>query len=80
MHETHLFKHIPAFLAQEEEKSGKKVKTLYATISEFGSFKEPQVHEHVKDALKSSKWEGMNLVVITIPFGPDFEITKIEFE
>ena len=80
MHETNLFKNIPGYLTQEETSLGKDIKKLYVTISEFGSFSEAHVREHFTDTLRATKWASLDITVITIPFGPEFEITKIEFE
>jgi Zn finger protein HypA/HybF involved in hydrogenase expression len=80
MHETHLFKNILKYLDEEEKISSKKITKVYISLSEFGSIRETHLKEHFKEEAAGTKWEGLEIEIIQVPFGPELEIIRLEFE
>lgn len=80
MHETHLLKNIFQYLENEEKKSCKKIKRLYVSLSNFGSLNKDHFLEHYKESTIGTKWQNLNLEIKNIPYGPELEITRIDFE
>lgn len=80
MHETHLIENILGFLEKEERASSKRIGKIYISISEFGGLSEEHFMEHYKDKAKGTKWEPLKIEVNKVPYGPELEITKIEFK
>jgi Zn finger protein HypA/HybF involved in hydrogenase expression len=79
MHETHLLNNIFKYLEVQEEKSSRKIKKVQIAISEFGSLSADHFLQHYKEAACGTKWEVLELEVNLIPFGPELEITGVEF-
>lgn len=79
MHETHILERIFNYLQDREDTLQRKIKKVYITISEFGGIKEEHLRECLKKAASGTKWEMLEVEVIRIPFGPELEITKIDF-
>ncbi len=79
MHDTHLLKNILKYLENQENLSSRQVKKVNIAISEFGSFSKEHFLEHYRQAVSGTKWEALKLEVDSIPFGPELEITGIEF-
>ena len=80
MHETHLIKNIFGFLQNEEESSLKQINAITMNLSEFGSFSKDHFMEHFNDEAKGTKWGNIVVNVNTIPYGPELEITQIEYK
>ncbi|MDD5561812.1 MAG: hypothetical protein PHT50_06785 [Candidatus Omnitrophica bacterium] len=80
MHDTHLFKNILKYLEEQEELSSRKVKKIFVSISEFGALNKEHFLEHYKQAVSGSKWQDLEVAVNVIPFGPELEITGLEFK
>ena len=80
MHETDILESIFKYLQDREDASRRKIKKVYMTISEFGGMKEAHLKEHLKRLAAGTKWEALGVELIMIPFGPELEITKIDFE
>ena len=80
MHETHLLKNIFQFLNKEEELSSKKVKKIYISLAEFGGISAEHFKEHYKKESQGSKWESLELEIKKIPYGPELEITQLDFQ
>jgi Zn finger protein HypA/HybF involved in hydrogenase expression len=80
MHETGLFKNILRFLDEEEKCSCKRIKKVYIALSEFGGISEEHLREHFKEESYATKWEGLEIEVEKIPFGPELEIKRLDFE
>ncbi|MEW6170340.1 MAG: hypothetical protein AB1472_02095 [Candidatus Omnitrophota bacterium] len=80
MHETHLFKNIFRYFENEEKKSSKKIKKVYISLSEFSSFKKGHFLQHYKESIIGTKWQDLDLELNNVPYGPELEITKIDFE
>jgi len=80
MHDTHLLKSILKYLEDQEDLSSRKIKKVYFSISEFGSLSKEHFLEHYKQAVCGSRWQNLEVAVNIIPFGPELEITGLEFE
>ena len=79
MHETHVVGNILKYLEEEEKASGRKPKKIYISLSEFGGISQEHFLEHYQDEARGTKWEQLTLEIKRIPFGPEVEITRIEF-
>lgn len=81
MHETHLLEKIFRYLQEEEKKPGpRQIKKVYISLSEFGGIKEEHFRRHFNEAAMGTKWESLKLEIKKIPYGPEIEITKLDFE
>jgi len=80
MHETYIIKNIIRFFDQEEAKSSKKIRKVYVVLSEFGNIIPEHFIEHYKEGSRGTKWESVDLDIQRIPYGPELEITRLEFE
>lgn len=80
MHETHLMANLLKYLESEEKGSGVKLKKIYISISEFGGLTEGHFMEHFLEKAKGTVWEPLEIEFKKVPYGPEFEITKLEFE
>lgn len=80
MHETHLIENIFQYLEQEERVSRRRIKKIYISLSKFGSISEEHFWEHYREKCIGTKWEGVDLEVAKIPYGPELEITRLDFE
>ena len=80
MHDTHLLKSIFKYLENQEGLSSRKIKKVYLSISEFGSLNKEHFLEHYRRAVCGSRWQNLEVVVEIIPFGPELEITGLEFK
>jgi Zn finger protein HypA/HybF involved in hydrogenase expression len=78
MHETHLFKNVLAYLEKEEKASSKRIKKIHVSLSEFGGLSREHFLGHFKEAASGTRWERLEIETVSIPYGPEFEITKIE--
>ena len=80
MHETRLLEKIFQYLEKEEKKLGsKRIKKVYISLSEFGGIKEEHFGMHFNEAAMGTKWKSLKLEIKKIPFGPEIEITKLDF-
>lgn len=79
MHDSHLLKNMFNFLDNEEASENRKIKKISVSLSEFGSFSKEHFLEHFNDYKKGTKWNGLKVAIEKIPFGPEFELTKIEY-
>ena len=79
MHETHIFKNMLAYLEGEEKTASRRIRKLCVTLSEFGGIKDEHFIEHCREAFAGTRWEALDIEINKIPYGPEFEITKIEF-
>lgn len=80
MHETHIIENILEFLEKEERSSSKTIGKIYISLSEFGGLSEEHFMEHYKDKAKGTKWEDLAIEFNKVPYGPELEITRIEFK
>lgn len=80
MHETHLLGNIFQYLDKEEKQSSRKIKKIYLSLSEFGGTSEEHFRAHYKVASQGTRWESLNIEIKKIPFGPELEITRLDFE
>lgn len=80
MHETYIIKNMIRFFSQKEAESSKKIKKVYVVLSEFGNITPEHFIEHYKDESRGTQWEFVDLDIKKIPYGPELEITKLEFE
>jgi len=79
MHETNLIKNIFQYLANEEKLSSKKIKKVYISLSEFGGISVEHLREQYKKESRGTKWESLDVEIKKIPFGPELEITQLDF-
>ena len=80
MHESHLLKNIFVYLDREEKISSRRIKKIYISLSEFGGMNEERFKEQYKKESRGTKWESIDLEIKRIPFGPELEITRLDFE
>jgi Zn finger protein HypA/HybF involved in hydrogenase expression len=80
MHETHLIKNIFQYLDKEEKLSPKRIKKIFISLSEFGGISEEHFREHYRIESRGTKWDALKLEIKQIPYGPELEITKLDFE
>ncbi len=79
MHDTHLLKNILKYFEDQEKLSSRKIKKAHFSISEFGSLSKRHFLEHYQQAVYGTKWQGLEIEINTMPFGPELEITGLEF-
>ena len=80
MHETHLLENIFQYLDKEEKQSRRKIKKIYISLSEFSGISESHFLGHYKEKSSGTKWESLDLEIRKIPYGPELEITRLDFE
>ncbi len=80
MHESHLFKNLIRYLEKEEKQSGRRIVKAHLSLSEFGGLNKGHFLGHFREAAKGTKWEPLKFSFKKIAYGPEFEITKIDFE
>lgn len=80
MHETRLLERIFQYLDAEEQSSSKKIKKIYISLSEFGGISKEHFLEHSKEESKGTKWELLEIEIKKVPYGPELEITKLDYE
>lgn len=79
VHETHLFNNFLKYLEKEEKSSSRRISKICVALSEFGGLSESHFLEHFREAAAKTPWEAIEIEITKIPYGPEFEITKIEF-
>jgi len=80
MHETHLLDSIFKYLSQEEKISSKKIRRVCLSLSEIGGISETHFREHFAAQAAGTKWAGLEWEFKSAPFGPELEITRLDFE
>lgn len=80
MHESHLFKNVLRYLEEEQKSSSGRIKKIYVSLSAFGGLSEEHFREHFQEASRGTSWDSLDMEVKKIPYGAEFEITKVEFE
>jgi Zn finger protein HypA/HybF involved in hydrogenase expression len=80
MHESGLIRKIFQYLDEEERLSSRNIKKIYISLSEFGGINEERFKEQYKKESRGTKWESIDLEIKRIPFGPELEITRLDFE
>ena len=79
MHDTHILKSIFQYLELQEKSSSCKIRKVSISISEFGSLSREHFLEHFKQAALGTKWQELEVEAKLIPFGPELEISGLEF-
>lgn len=79
MHETHIVESILRYFEAEERSLQKPIKKVYIALSEFGGMSKEHFMEHFREAVAASKWQSIDVEIKKIPYGPELEITRIEF-
>ena len=79
MHETHITENILKYLAREEGSTQRRIKKICVRLSEFGGISPGHFLEHFRESSAGSRWQGLDVEVQKIPYGPELEITRIEF-
>jgi Zn finger protein HypA/HybF involved in hydrogenase expression len=79
MHETHLIKNIFQYLDKEEKLSSKRIRKIYISLSEFGGIGEEHFKEQYKKESLGTRWEPLELEIKKIPYGPELEVTRLDF-
>lgn len=79
MHETHLLANIFKYLQEEEKASCRRIKKVYISLSEFGGISEEHFRQHYSQEAAGTKWLTLDLEFKKIPWGPELEITKLDF-
>lgn len=79
MHDTHILKNIFKYLQEQEDQACRKLKKVHFSISEFGGFNQEHFLRHYQQAVGATRFQGLEIAVKTIPFGPELAITGLEF-
>jgi len=79
MHESSLLKNILKYLEGQEQASSRGIRKIYVSLSLFGGIKKNHFLEHYKEMSAGTKWESLDIEVKEIPYGPELEITGIDF-
>ena len=79
MHETHIAGNILKYLKEEEDSSQRRIKKICVRLSEFGGISSGHFLEHFREEARGSRWQGLEVEVQNIPYGPELEISRIEF-
>lgn len=79
MHDTYLLKNILKYLQEQEDQASRKLRKVRLSISEFGSLNKEHFLQHYQQAVLGTRFEGLEVAVDTISFGPELEITGLEF-
>ncbi|MDD5439861.1 MAG: hydrogenase/urease maturation nickel metallochaperone HypA [Candidatus Omnitrophica bacterium] len=79
MHERGLVRGIFKYLDEEEAATGRRIKKIYVALSEFGSLTKEHFADHFRAEAHGTPHENTDLAIATVPFGPELEITKIDF-
>ena len=80
MHEKALFKNMFRYLGSEESRASRKIRKLCVSVSEFGGIKTEHFLEHYRNFSAGTRWEDVEIELKMMPYGPEFEITRIDFE
>lgn len=80
MHEAHLLENIFKYLDSEEKVSSKKITKVYISLSDFAGVREEHFREHYKAESVGTKWEALDLEIKRVPYGPELEITRLDFK
>jgi Zn finger protein HypA/HybF involved in hydrogenase expression len=80
MHESHLLETIFKYLDKEERESSKRIRKVYISLSEFGGISEEHFKKHYREGAAGTKWENLQVQIAKIPYGPELEITRLDFE
>jgi len=80
MHETSLIKKIFQYIDRQEKLSSRKIKKIYVSLSEFGGIKEEHFKNHYRNEATGTRWERVDIEIKRIPYGPELEITRLDFE
>jgi Zn finger protein HypA/HybF involved in hydrogenase expression len=80
MHETHLVKNIFKYLDKEERSASKRIIKIYILLSEFGGISEEHFNEQYKKESQGTKWESLKIQIKKVPYGPELEIARLDFE
>jgi len=79
MHETRLIEDIFRYLDQEERLSSKRIKKICISLSEFGGLSAQHFKEQYQKESRGTKWESLDIEINKIPYGPELEITRLDF-
>jgi Zn finger protein HypA/HybF involved in hydrogenase expression len=79
MHETHILENIFQYLDKEEKSSSRRIKKICVSLSEFGTMSEEVFKEQYRRGSAGTKWESLEIEIKKIPFGPELEITRLDF-
>ncbi len=79
MHESYLLKNLFRYLEKEEKLSAKKLIKIYISLSELGGISEEHFREHFRNEVVGTKRESLEIEIKKTPFGPELEITKLDF-
>lgn len=79
MHETRILGSIFEYLNEEERAASRKIRKIHITLSEFGGINKERFLGHFKEKSKGSKWEILEIEIKKVPYGPELEITKLDF-
>jgi Zn finger protein HypA/HybF involved in hydrogenase expression len=80
MHQTHLLEKILQYLDKEEKSALRRIKKVYISLSEFGGINENHFKGCLKEKSRGSRWESLDIEVRKVAYGPELEITRLDFE
>jgi Zn finger protein HypA/HybF involved in hydrogenase expression len=80
MHDTHLLKNILKYFQEQEDSTSRKLKKAHLSISEFGSLNKEHFLEHYQQIVCGTRFEEVEIAVDMVSFGPELEITGLDFE
>jgi len=80
MHEIALLKNLFRYLDREENLSSRRIKRIEVSLSELGGINEEHFRDSYKNLAAGTKWEALQIQIEKIPYGPELEITRLDFE
>ena len=79
MHEAHLFQNLVRYLEEEEKASNKKIRKISVNLSGFAGLSKEHFLSHFGEASGNSRFKDIEIGFKEIPYGPEFEITELEY-
>ncbi len=79
MHEAHLFQNLIRYLEEEEKASDKKIRKISVNLSRFSGLSKEHFMSHFEEAALNSGGKDIEIDFKEVPYGPEFEITELEY-
>jgi Zn finger protein HypA/HybF involved in hydrogenase expression len=79
MHETALLKNLFRYLEREESSSSRRIKGIQVSLSELSGINAEHFRDSYKNSAAGTRWEALEIEIKKIPYGPQLEITRLDF-
>jgi hypothetical protein len=60
--------------------TSKRIKKIYISLSEFGGISEEHFRQHYKKESAGTRWGDLDIEIKKLPYGPELEITRLDFK